>query len=559
MESFSAIKFEVLISGVWNDITADVRLSPSPRVSGMGIMGNNIMDRVGDVGKLEFSLDNSASNSAATLGYYTPEGANRKTGWQPGLAVRLYFEYDGFRRYKFYGHIDPDGLTPTAGLYGVRDVAVKASNWMREAGIHTLDLIQYQTNKTAVEVIPMVIGNMRTEPLQTNFLSYELFAGVDDTITFPTVFDIVKTTTKALGELQKITMSDLAFLYIRGDGSGGETLERQTRLYRTNIEADFPAGYPIPVKQSAATDNLLLESGDDLLLEDGFFLLLEQTQDASFDETEYESMEVSYGKNMANRVTMTVYPRSVDTAATTVLYELEEPIEIEAAEVLSNVRGKFRDPNNQATKVNGIEMVTPEINTDYQMFQNADGTGTDYTSSLGIVTEYGTAEAKYKLTNNAGVTAYITKLQARGKGVYIYDTSEKIFEPQESVSLSQTTYGVIPLTIDLPYLDKVSYLNYYNKVDTAFYTGGGLLKGLDYPELSIDKLVMNANISSKNMMAFMFLEPGTTLVVSNSVLDDTGGDNGYFTTPWWIQGLDFEIIDGLTVKTSYTLKFQGRA
>ena len=557
METFSAIKFQVFIDPSWVDLTTDVRLTPSPKVSSMGIMGNNIMDRMGDVGKLEFSLDNSATNSAATLGYYTPEGANRLTGWQPGLPVRLYFEYDSFRRYKFYGHIDPDGLKPTADPYGERSVKVVASNWFREASIHTLELMTYQTNKTAEQIIPMIIGNMRTEPLQVKLLSFESVGGAEDTITFPTVFDIVKTTTKAIGELQKITMSDLAFLYLRGDGSGGETLERMTRLYRIYYEGLYTNGTPIPVKQSLTTDNLLLETGDDLLLEDGFFLLLEQAQDASFTETDIESLEVSYGKNMANQIKMVVYPRSVDTAATTVLYELEEPIFIETGQTLSNVRGKFRDPANQATKVNGIEMVTPVATTDYQMFANEDGTGTDYTSSLSIVTEYGTAEAKYTLTNNAVADAYITKLQARGKGVYIYDTSDKVFEPN-STSNSQEIYGIIPLTIDLPYLDKVSLLNYYGNAETDFFEAGGLFVGLDDPEMSIDSLVMVANSSSKNMMAFMFLEPGTTMEFTNTILNNDG-IKPYFNAAHFIQGYDFEIMDGSTVKTNYVLKINGRA
>lgn len=146
MYSFSTWKIEAYLSSAWIDLTPDVLVSPSPKVQGMGIQGSSIMDRVGGVGTLTFSLRNSAASSGGLVGYYTPEGVNRRTGWGAGVRVRLYFEYEGFRRYRFYGKIDRDGIEVITGSYNERIVNVKCSNWMKDASTTLLDLAQYETN-----------------------------------------------------------------------------------------------------------------------------------------------------------------------------------------------------------------------------------------------------------------------------------------------------------------------------------------------------------------------------------------------------------------------------
>lgn len=547
MEQFTSIKVECYINSAWADITADVLQVPAPRVSGMGIMGNTILDRTGDAGTFTFSLNNSNRNSASTLGYYTPEGVNKRTGWQPGLPVRLSFAYDGYSRYKYYGVIDNDGIKVVPGQYKERRVDVKCSNWMRKAANHTLALLQYQTNFRADQGIQCVLDNMPFQPQRTTL-------GIGAT-TFPTVFDITKTNSKALGEISKLVMSGLDYGFIRASDVTGEEfvfMPRATWVAKASSATSFPA------KNSDFTDSILNETGgtDDILLETGDRLLLEHAYTANFntsDRDNFTDLKLSYGKNMANHVVMKTYPRTVD-ASSVVLWSLETPITIAAAETLTETRGTYVDPNSGNSKVNGINMVTPVATTDYQMFDNADGTGTDRTANLTVVAEYGTSEVRYTLTSAAAGTAYITKLQARGTGVYIYDPAEKVYDS----TTQQTTYGVMPLTVDMPYLDGVTNLyTISDKTYTAFFNGG-LGTQLDKPMMTVDKVTFNVNKNARLMLAFLFLEPSDTLNLYETVSDDGGASTYvYWLSNWYITGYDFEIVDGKYVNWSPALKLQG--
>jgi hypothetical protein len=546
-EAFTAITTEIYINGAWADVTSDVLISPSPRVSGIGIMGNSINDRTGDVGTYEFSLDNSQGNSAATLGYYTPEGVNKRTGWTQGLPVRLSFTYDGYKRYKFYGTIDKDGITPDTGKYGKRSVKIKCSNWMARATDHTLTLMQYQTSFRGDQGIQCVLDNMTFKPQ-----SVSLGQGAS---TYPTVFDVTRNNTKALGEINKLTMSGLDYSFMRGDDATGEQfvfMPRSAWVAKAAV-ATFPA------KNSDFTDSILQESGgtDDILLEDGGRLLQEHSTDATFNVSAKDNMidlKVSYGKNMANHVVMKTYPRKLDTSSQ-VLWALETPITIAAGETLTETRGTYTDPNSGSAQIGGTSMVSPVATTDYQMWSNTDGlTGVDHTAELTVVAEYGTSEVRYTLTNTGAATYYIGKLQARGIGVYIYDPAEKVYDS----TTQQATFGVIPLTIDMPYLDGISNLFTIAEKTPGGFFNGGLGTQLDKAMLTVDKIIFNVNRTSQLMMAFLFMEPSDTMKLYETVTDDGGGSTYvYWLTAWYITGYDFEIIDGKFVKWSPVLKYAG--
>ena len=85
-ELFSSILIEGYLNGAWVDLTPDVRQDHPPRVTGMGIIGNTLKDRTGDAGRFTFTLDNSIGNSGGVNGYYTPQGANTRTGWQANIS-----------------------------------------------------------------------------------------------------------------------------------------------------------------------------------------------------------------------------------------------------------------------------------------------------------------------------------------------------------------------------------------------------------------------------------------------------------------------------------------
>ena len=126
------------------------------------------------------------------------------------------------------------------------------------------------------------------------------------------------------------------------------------------------------------------------------------------------------------------YPVQVDATATTVLTTLIREISLAAGES-STVDFRYRDPSNQATRVSGLEMVTPVVNTDYK-FSSVSGSGTDLNASLIVTVTFGANTARVTFTNSAAVTGYLWFFQLRGKGVYLYDPVTKIAETAGATS-----------------------------------------------------------------------------------------------------------------------------
>lgn len=545
MIEFTTIKFEAYINGAWVDITPDVLHTPQPRVSGMGINGNSIMDRVGDNATLTFSLNNSATNSAGLLGYYSPDSANVRTGFSfpTGLPIHLYFEWNGIRRYKFFGLIEPGGYKVAAFTNRSRRVDVRCSNWMKLASDHQLDLLGYQLSKRFDQGIQLVINNMSRQPQ-----AYLTRTGNE---TFTTLFDITRTDTKALGEIQKLTMSEFGRAYVTGDGQTGECFTLENRQYRTveHVSANGD-NIPVPAEDVTATIDFIAGGAIDFI-SGGTWKALE-VQEASFTDSDFTDFVPSYGENMANRVTFRTFPRTVDAAATTVLWQTDERIALAAGEERNDVRGTFRDPDNPDVEINGIQLVTPVATTDYTATENEDGTGTDYTSSLTLVADIsGTAEVKYtKLLNNAGVTVYV-HIQQRGKAVRIYAPNEQIYN--FGTSDWQAKAGVLPLDIDLPYLNNIDGL-YVEELGNIW---GTFLNGVAVPGPRVKSAALSANRTSKCMAAFMCLEPGMTMKISETVTQDTSGL--YQNVAWFVNGYEFTIKAMKLVEWRFTLQPTGYA
>jgi hypothetical protein len=177
-------------------------------------------------------------------------------------------------------------------------------------------------------------------------------------------------------------------------------------------------------------------------------------------------------------------------------------------------------------------MVTPVASTDYIATANSDGTGTDYTANCTVVATYGTEQVDYSVTNT-GATAFYVWLQARGKGIYLYDPINVIFEDTTSVN----TYGLFPLTLSMPY---------QNNPLAVESVGNLTLQNNKAPKLTVNSYTINANRDGKSMFAFLALEPGTRSRFAETV---TGTDANYF-----INGYSAELIAGHIVNWTPVLK-----
>ena len=113
------------LDGAWTDISSDVLADLSCTY---GISGGGANDRVASTGSFTFQLNNSTSNSAGLLGYYSIGHPNCRAGFQLGAIVRLGLTYDGTTYYKFLGSID--SVSPETGRYRGRRVSVVATDAM---------------------------------------------------------------------------------------------------------------------------------------------------------------------------------------------------------------------------------------------------------------------------------------------------------------------------------------------------------------------------------------------------------------------------------------------
>ena len=110
---------------------------------------------------------------------------------------------------------------------------------------------------------------------------------------------------------------------------------------------------------------------------------------------------------------------------------------LEAGEVIEIV-AEYPTPVAALNTVGVDAWTTLAATTDYLANAAANGTGTNYTSSLGIALTKASTTMEIQITNNAAVKVYLTKLQARGTAVTVSDPATM----KADDATSQTAYGL---------------------------------------------------------------------------------------------------------------------
>ena len=500
--------------GVWTDITTDVIVVDVVRGE-YGIADNGPIDRVARTGRLEFSLNNSDTNSAGVHGYYSPDIG--RSGFTTGILVRLQFSFENITRTKFYGRIAKDGITPDTGLYGMRRTRVTVLDWMNQAATHQIYLPEYTTNKRIDEIVPLIVGLMPLPPLAT-----EYNAGVD---TFPSVFDTVREKTTALSEFAKLAQSEYGYIYLKHTVDYDEVLVVEGRNARTALSTELDK-FPLPAEESG----YLLADDGYLLQDNGDKLILNVGTEAYYVDNDIDS-KVSYGKHMTNYLTTTFHPRKFDTVAT-VLYSTTSPIFLAAGS--SRVfTANFRDPTNLAVSVAGKSMISPVATTDYWMGTDSAGTGKTLTSNLSVTVNYGANAGSYSISNVGTVDGYAS-LQARGEGIYLYDAVTYTSQG----TASQASLGLQQLDINMPY---------QADQNTAEYVGSFELLNLQNPRLEMDSWAFYTNSSGYSMLSFLAIEIGDRIHLRES---QTGFDRDRY-----IDGVKFEIHPDNIIKCTWLTRF----
>lgn len=442
--------FEVGAGG-GSDASCDLRGSV---ICSYGIEGSDPGDRVASTGYLRFNLDNSEKNSAETVGYYSPFHPNKASGFDFNIPISFWLQFGSNLRYKHRGKLAD--IVPVPGKYGERIVKCQSLDWMDDAArIDTPDLAAV-TSKRADELLTTLMAALDTPPDDTDFDT-----GIS---TFAYAFDGgTGQRQKVREELNKIAMSEQGYIYIKGDATQGGTLKFEARGARTaNVTT------ALTFNEDMMRDGLIVVGGRDEV---------------------YRTVQV------------VVHPTTVDASATTVLFALDDTNTlVKAGETLTTLFGPYRNPDTNEI-CGGTAMVSPAATTDYTMNSQADGLGTDLTANFTVTASYTGQGVRYTaITNGGGTDGYITKLQARGKGVY---RSDVVVEKTVTGS-----YGDRVLRLDLPYQTSV---NTANKIATNLTTL------LSTPAARVRSVKFCANRSDDFMNAAILREPGDRIAITETV------------------------------------------
>ena len=294
-----------------------------------------------------------------------------------------------------------DNADPAPGVFERRTVPCESVDWMDDAARAKLSVIPVQQDKRADEIFETLVGAVPFQPV-----AIEADESPD---TYSYALDTAKDESSAvLSELQKLAMSEFGLIYSKADG----TIVFESRNRRalsegvvdTFLDTETVSGFAAPV------------SRDD----------------------------------SPSRVQVITHPRKVDSGDTTVLFRLDNPLEVPSL-TTKTVFGPYRDPDQEAARVGGINMRTPVASTDYLANTQADGGGSDITGSVSLSVSFGGNGASVAVTNNGFVAAFITLLQLRGRGVF--DFQNVVLDAVDDTA--QLEIGTTQ-TADMPYQDDVA-------------------------------------------------------------------------------------------------------
>jgi len=243
-----------------------------------------------------------------------------------------------------------------------------------------------------------------------------------------------------------------------------------------------------------------------------------------------QAMDMNYrltDERVINSVKVSATPRKQISDVSTIAW-IAQPIVIPASESLGFFVS-FLDPRDPGSTTPVGSIVSLVSSQDYYAAANADGSGSDFTSTLSVsVTAFGES-AVCSLFNGTGTDAYLTRFQIRGYPIL----SGADYRPQTDDSSSQAVYGLMELAIEESLITDFTYLK-------------------DFTNLLInERKEPRAGVSVTQVNEFPDLlsrEVGDVLSIVNSI---TG-----INSMWAIRSMEHEIslLSGLEHRVSYELE-----
>ena len=291
-----------------------------------------------------------------------------------------------------------DSLDLSFGPAATRVTVCHGTDWMGIAARTTVSEIPLQQTQRTDQIVQTILAEMPVTPRTVvretgqSTLDYALD-------------DLRGERATALDALYRVTLSELGYFTAECDDADGETVRFVDRTYRVVR----PMGHKISRAQALVAQRS--------------------------------------STHVVDLVRVGIPLRRADAGTTTVLYQLGgAAVEMPAGATIYPF-GPYRDPAQEAQRVGGADMRTPVASTDYVANTAADGSGTDVTSQLTVTASFGASGVRWTITNTGTTTAYLTTLQARGRG--IYDYARAYLEAAPASVAADQPHNI--LTLDLPY------------------------------------------------------------------------------------------------------------
>jgi len=498
-------EIEAYLSSVWTDISSYV--IGDIICEGYGILTDSDTDRTAGVGTMTLTLNNTAFT-------FNPEGSGTPlAGFSKGTYVRVRVTFEGVPKVVFIGRVDR--FQQSELPHGPRTIEITIADWFDDAGLYPLKSVAVLDDKRIEEGVQAILDVMAIQPTATAFSV--------GAYTFDRIFDNISINTRAVSEFDKLALSEMSYIYLRADG----TLVVESRNDRTGL-TELSA---IPKAQDDCRF-LVTEDGRFIIAEDGRFIVTEDTQTPEI--TALIDANPFYGDDLLNSIVLRAFTKTIDTSSFVKLVEKTQPtwsMYLPAGkERIFTFR--YSDPANRNNYINGYNLQTPVAGTDYEAFENADGTGTEYTNDLNFVAIYYADKVTYAVTANTA-NCYLTYLQARGYGIFIYVPDEEVIEDATSIA----AYGTRETVLDQKY--QLSLI-------PGSAEAASIVALHKDPSPKLKTVHFNASVSTQNMLAFLYYRIGDLVHISNT---ETGIDLYHFIT-----NIRFRITPGGVIDYWWGLK-----
>ena len=457
-------RVEMMFGSDWVDVSDDV---VSQVEAAWGIHGANPKQRIADPGTMRFQLDNSNQNSGGLRGYYTPGHPDARVGFDVKTPVRFVLHNDLLGdKVRWVGTVE--AAKPGTGVKD-QTVDVSCVDWLEEAARSKLSGLDVQVDIQSDVLFELLVAAADTPPPGGTLV------GTGSDVYEYALDNVQDEKTTLIEALNKLLLSEFGLCYV----SAGVAVFEGRRL-----------------RSGGGSIRLVLDEDDNII-----------------------ALATVNGRDeVINHVLVSVHPRRVDPTYT-VLFNLGSSLEIVRGTEIT-ISCPYRDQNQQAQRVGGLDMQDPDAGEgDYTFNAAEDGSGKDLTEQLTVTAVFGGNSAAVTIANNGPNDGFVPPNGIKLRGIGLYDFEPVIADRSDSGSI--TAYGECPLGYDMPYQSDPS-----NAGDLALF----ILALNKTASVRAQKVTFVANWSDTEAEQAFHLEVSDRVSV-------TSAPSGLAAEPYFVNGL----------------------